>query len=132
MGTRQAQGRGTRRIAGSLRARRAGYAGSSVARITSICPLPGRSPDHALVNAHRWGNDEDLLRGQKGDSDFLNSKDGDGRDILMCGSGRHDQVKADPGDTVSDSCDIVVGAASSQLNVVSEAKAEQIAANRLN
>jgi hypothetical protein len=40
-------------------------------------------------------------------------------------------VKADPDDTVSDSCDIVVGAAASQLNVVSEAKAEQIAANRL-
>ena len=82
------------------------------------------------VNAHRWGNDKDVLRGQKG-NEFLNSKDGDGRDILICGSGREEMVKADPGDTVSDRCDIVVGAASSQLNVVSEAKAEQIAANRL-
>ena len=83
-----------------------------------------------VVNARRWGNDKDVLRGQKG-NEFLISKDGDGRDILICGSGSHDQVKADPGDTVSDNCDIVVGAASSQLNVVSEAKAEQIAANRL-
>jgi hypothetical protein len=83
-----------------------------------------------VVNAHRWGNDKDVLRGQKG-NEFLISKDGDGRDVLICGSGRQEAVKADPGDTVSDSCDIVVGAASSQLNVVSEAKAEQIAANRL-
>jgi hypothetical protein len=83
------------------------------------------------VNAHRWGNDKDVLRGQKGNFDFLNSKDGDGRDVLMCGSGTQDAVKADPGDTISDGCDTFVGAAASQVNVVSEAKAEQIAANRL-
>jgi hypothetical protein len=82
------------------------------------------------INAHRWGNDRDVLRGQKA-NDFLKSNDGDGRDVLICGSGSQDAVNADPGDTVSDDCDIFVGAAASQVNVVSEAKAEQIAANRL-
>jgi hypothetical protein len=83
------------------------------------------------VYAHRWGNDKDVLRGQKGNFEFLNSKDGDGRDVLICGSGSKDSVKADPGDTVSDGCVIFMGAAASQVNVVSEAKAEQMAANRL-
>jgi hypothetical protein len=82
------------------------------------------------LRAGRWGNDTDVLRGQKR-SDFLNSKDGDRRDVLICGSGDHDEVKADPGDTVTGDCDIFGGTAASQVNVVSEAKAEQIAANRL-
>ena len=86
---------------------------------------------HDELRAGRWGNDTDVLRGQKGNFDFLISKDGDRRDILICGSGNQDAVKADPGDTVTDGCEIFAGARASQVNVVSEAKAEQIAANRL-
>jgi hypothetical protein len=86
---------------------------------------------HDELRAGRWGNDTDVLRGQKGNFDFLNSKDGDRKDVLICGSGNQDAVKADLGDTVADGCDIFVGATASQVNVVSEAKAEQIAANRL-
>ena len=55
------------------------------------------------VNAGVFGNDTDVLRGQKR-GDFLNSKDGDGRDVLMCGPG-HDVYKVDPGDTVTDGCE---------------------------
>jgi hypothetical protein len=55
------------------------------------------------IRADRWGNDTDVLRGQKRD-DFLNSKDGDGRDVLICGQG-HDVYKVDPGDTVTDGCE---------------------------
>jgi len=43
-----------------------------------------------------------VLRGQKGKFDFLISNDGDGLDVLMCGSGNQDAVNADPGDTVTD------------------------------
>jgi hypothetical protein len=82
------------------------------------------------IRAGRWGNDRDVLRGQKGNFDFLISKDGDRRDVLMCGAGNQDAVRADPGDTVAAGCDIFAGPASaSELNIVSEAKAEQIAAN---
>ena len=86
---------------------------------------------HDELHAGRWGNDTDVLRGQKGRFDFLISKDGDGLDVLICSSGNQDAVKADPGDTVTDGCEILAGPTASQVNVVSEAKAEQIAANRL-
>jgi len=86
---------------------------------------------HDELRAGRWGNDTDVLRGQQGKFDFLISKDGDGLDVLICGSGNQDAVKADPGDTVTDGCEILAGPTASQVNVVSEAKAEQIAANRL-
>ena len=86
---------------------------------------------HDVVNARLFGNDTDVLRGQKGRFDYLRSNDGDRQDVLICGSGNEDAVNADPGDTVTDGCEILVGPTASQLNVVSEAKAEQIAANRL-
>jgi hypothetical protein len=86
---------------------------------------------HDELRAGRWGNDTDVLRGQKGKFDFLISKDGDGLDVLICSSGNQDAVKADPDDTVTDGCEILAGPTASQVNVVSEAKAEQTAANQL-
>jgi len=72
---------------------------------------------HDELRAGRWGNDTDVLRGQRGNFDFLISNDGDHQDVLMCGT---------------EGCEIFVGdAGASQVNVVSKAKAEQIAANRL-
>ena len=55
------------------------------------------------LRADRWGNDTDVLRGQKRD-DFLNSKDGDGRDVVICGPG-NDVYNVDPGDSVTDGCE---------------------------
>ena len=61
------------------------------------------------VNAGRFNNDTDVLRGQKG-NDLLISTDGDGQDFLICGSGKRDEVRMDAGDTVSDGCEMGVPA----------------------
>ena len=59
------------------------------------------------VNAGVFGNDTDVLRGQKRD-DFLNSKDGDDQDVVICGLG-NDVYKVDPGDTVTEGCEQLSG-----------------------
>ena len=76
-----------------------------------------------LVDASRFTNDRDVLRGQGG-SDRLLSDDGDGRDVILCGAG-NDVAVIDPGDTVTDNCEDVRGDATP--TVVSDQKAAQLA-----
>jgi len=59
-----------------------------------------------VVRADRFTNDTDVLRGDGG-PDRLNSRDGDGRDVIICGDG-NDTAVIDADDTVTDGCEEVL------------------------
>ncbi len=52
-----------------------------------------------VVNARRAGNDEDRIFGQSG-NDKINTDDGDGRDVINCGTGNFDEAIIDAGDRI--------------------------------
>jgi hypothetical protein len=77
-----------------------------------------------VVNAARFDNDTDVLRGQAG-PDRLRSDDNDGQDVIICGDGNDVAVVSD-GDTVTDGCEDIRGGTPS--DVVSEQEGLALAA----
>lgn len=53
-----------------------------------------------VINADRFKNDRDRLYGGRG-NDRLNTSDGDNRDLINCGKGKHDVAILDKGDNVN-------------------------------
>lgn len=78
-----------------------------------------------VVNASRFGNDTDVLRGDGG-LDRLVSDDNDGQDVIICGNGNDVAVISD-GDTVTDGCEDIRGGTPS--DVVDGANAAQLVAD---
>jgi len=69
------------------------------------------------VNASRFTNDTDVLRGDGG-SDRLRADDGDGQDVFICGNG-NDVAIGDVGDTATDGCETARTAEGIPLEILS-------------
>ena len=64
--------------------------------------IGGRERDRIL--AQEFDRDRDYVEARQG-NDFINVRDGDGRDRVDCGKGNHDEYKADKGDLILNNCE---------------------------